>query len=45
VPVEAAWDPALGAALREAGYAVEEERVVDDLVADLAADRAADRRP
>ena len=32
---EAVWDFGLGAAMREAGRAVEEERVVDDLVADL----------
>ena len=32
---EAVWDSGLGAAMREAGRAVEEERVVDDLVADL----------
>ena len=35
LPTEAVWDAALGAAMREAGRAVEEERVVDDLVADL----------
>jgi uncharacterized protein (TIGR02679 family) len=36
VPAEAAWDADLGAAMRAAGRAVEEERVVDDLLDDLA---------
>jgi uncharacterized protein (TIGR02679 family) len=35
-PAEAAWDADLGAAMRAAGRAVEEERVVDDLLGDLA---------
>ncbi|MDN5750744.1 MAG: TIGR02679 family protein [Pseudonocardia sp.] len=35
-PTEASWDPGLGAAMRAAGRAVEEERVLDDLVDDLA---------
>jgi uncharacterized protein (TIGR02679 family) len=35
VPTEASWDPDLAAAMREAGLVVEEERVVDELVADL----------
>ncbi len=34
-PVDAVWDPGLASALRERGRAVEEERVLDDLVADL----------
>ncbi|MGI8800249.1 MAG: TIGR02679 family protein [Pseudonocardia sp.] len=34
-PVEACWDPALSTAMRELGKVVEEERVVDDLIADL----------
>jgi len=33
--VEACWDPALSTAMRELGKVVEEERVVDDLIADL----------
>lgn len=36
IPVEASWDPGLGAAMRLAGSAVEEERVLDDLIGDLA---------
>jgi uncharacterized protein (TIGR02679 family) len=39
-PAEAVWDAALGTAMREAGHAVEEERVVDELVADLSPDGA-----
>lgn len=35
-PVEAVWDPYLGAAMTERGVAVHEERVVDSLLADLA---------
>jgi uncharacterized protein (TIGR02679 family) len=35
MPVEASWDAHLGTAMREIGRAVEEERVVDELVADL----------
>ena len=35
-PVEACWDSSLAAAMRELGRGVEEERVVDDLIADLA---------
>ncbi|MER7164888.1 DUF2399 domain-containing protein, partial [Micromonospora sp. NPDC000207] len=34
-PTEAAWDPQLGAALRAAGVPVEEELVLDELLADL----------
>lgn len=34
-PVEASWDPHLADAMRHAGHAVEEERVLDDLIADL----------
>jgi uncharacterized protein (TIGR02679 family) len=37
VPAEAAWDAGLGSAMRASGCAVEEERVVDDLVGDLRA--------
>lgn len=36
VPVDASWDAELGEAMRREGHAVEEERVLDDLVADLA---------
>ncbi|MBA3907780.1 MAG: TIGR02679 family protein, partial [Pseudonocardiales bacterium] len=35
-PVEASWDPGLATTMRTAGRAIEEERVIDDLVADLA---------
>ncbi|MFE5585388.1 TIGR02679 family protein [Kitasatospora sp. NPDC056531] len=35
-PTEAAWDPELSAALRTAGRRIEEELVLDDLLADLA---------
>ncbi|WP_300010826.1 TIGR02679 family protein [Pseudonocardia sp.] len=35
-PAEASWDPLLADAMRRAGSAVEEERVLDDLVGDLA---------
>jgi uncharacterized protein (TIGR02679 family) len=35
-PVTATWDPALTEAMRELGVKVEEERVLDDLLADLA---------
>lgn len=34
-PVEASWDPSLSALMRRTGRAVEEERVVDDLLGDL----------
>jgi hypothetical protein len=34
--VEASWDVELGGALSEAGVAVEEETVLEDLLADLA---------
>jgi uncharacterized protein (TIGR02679 family) len=34
-PVRATWDPALTQAMRELGVKVEEERVLDDLLADL----------
>jgi uncharacterized protein (TIGR02679 family) len=36
-PVTARWDPELAAAMAQAGAAVEEEAVLDDLLADLAA--------
>jgi TIGR02679 family protein len=35
-PVDACWDPELTAAIRSLSRAVEEERVIDDLIADLA---------
>ncbi|WP_129667908.1 DUF2399 domain-containing protein [Phytoactinopolyspora endophytica] len=35
-PVETPWDPALGAAMVEHGVRVEEELLLDDLIADLA---------
>jgi uncharacterized protein (TIGR02679 family) len=35
-PVTASWDPALGAAMTEAGVRVEEELLLDELLADLA---------
>jgi hypothetical protein len=34
-PVACAWDPELTGAMRATGHAVEEERVVDELLADL----------
>jgi uncharacterized protein (TIGR02679 family) len=36
-PAEASWDAHLGTTMREIGRAVEEERVVDELVADIGA--------
>ncbi len=35
-PVEASWDPHLGAAMRRVGRRIEEELVVEGLLADLA---------
>jgi uncharacterized protein (TIGR02679 family) len=34
-PAACTWDPALGEAMRSTGHAVEEERVLDELLADL----------
>ncbi|MQA77386.1 MAG: TIGR02679 family protein [Streptosporangiales bacterium] len=34
-PVQARWDPSLGAAMTELGDAVEEEHIIDDLLTDL----------
>jgi uncharacterized protein (TIGR02679 family) len=39
VPVAAAWDPDLAEALHRHGWAVEEERVLDDLLSDLGTGR------
>jgi uncharacterized protein (TIGR02679 family) len=36
IPVVAAWDSELGAAMHRTGIAVEEEHVIDDLLTDLA---------
>lgn len=38
-PAEASWDPDLGDAMRHTAQAVEEERVLDDLIGDLALTR------
>ncbi|WP_233221720.1 DUF2399 domain-containing protein [Streptomyces carminius] len=35
-PADSPWDPALAASLAELGVRVEEETVLDDLLADLA---------
>jgi uncharacterized protein (TIGR02679 family) len=37
-PAACTWDPGLGEAMRSTGHAVEEERVLDELLADLDAD-------
>jgi Protein of unknown function C-terminus (DUF2399) len=37
IPVHASWDPRLGEAMRRAGERIEEELVLDGLLADLTA--------
>jgi uncharacterized protein (TIGR02679 family) len=43
-PVEAVWDDALGAAMRDAGVSIEEEAVLGDLMTDLQAAPPPDSR-
>ncbi|MFI9321627.1 DUF2399 domain-containing protein [Kitasatospora aureofaciens] len=42
-PTDAPWDPPLGPALLASGRCIEEEQVLDDLLADLASPAATAR--